>query len=335
MGKSGIICASLILVLSLSGAESYTVITKSGEPIEGKLISETDDLLIIQEASGVHRSLKKDTLDLEKMNEINGTSAAKPANPVVPALPMKTTTPGKKVFTNADVPGATPEPAAADSDPTPPEDAASPQDVPSKPSASITPASPAKPVAPGKGGKVFTNEDVLPAEPKPETPPVEVPQSQTAPQTNTMATVNAEEYTKDLKDGAAQLSKALQDLSALTDGIAVNWEVAASTGNDSKRAVRDYMTGATANAILNNISTQINQLQFLQGKLSIVPAGQEQSYQIFTRAVDALEDFQTQVQQYDSIQSIGLLKSRLVELSSQINSAVGVLSGQEAGEPRV
>lgn len=332
MGKSGLICASLILLLSLSGAESYTVITKDGKTIEGKLISETGDLFIIQEASGVHLSLKKDTLDLEKMNEVNGTPSTKPADSVAPALPMKTTTPGKKVFTNADVPGAIPEPAAPDSDSTPSENAANPQDVSSKPS---TPASPAKPVAPGKAGKVFTNEDVLPAEPKPETPPAEVPQSQTAPQTNTMATVNAEEYTKDLKDGAAQLSKALQDLSALTDGIAVNWEVAASTGNDSKRAVRDYMTGATANAILNNISTQINQLQFLKGKLSIVPAGQEQSYQIFTRAVDALKDFQTQVQQYDSIQSIGLLKSRLVELSSQINSAVGVLSGPEAGEPRV
>lgn len=332
MGKLGLVCATLILLLSLSGAESYSVITKSGETIEGKLISETSDLIIIQEASGVHLSLKKDTLDLDKMSEVNGTPSTKPSDPVVPTVRTKTAKPGKKVFTNADVPGATPEPEAADSDSTPPEDAASPQDVPSKPS---TPTPAVKPVAPGKAGKVFTNEDVVPAEPKAETPPAEVPHPQTAPQTSTMAVVNAEEYTRDLKEGAAQLSKALQDLSALTDGIAVNWEVAASTGNDSKRAVQDYMTGATANAILNNVSTQINQLQFLQGKLSIVPTGQEQSYQIFTRAVDALKDFQTQVQQYDSIQNMGLFKSRLAELTSQIHSAVGVLSGQEAGQPKV
>jgi hypothetical protein len=334
MGKSGLICATLILLLSFSGAESYSVITKSGETIEGKLISETSDLIIIQEASGVHLSLKKDTLDLDKMSEVNGTRSTKPADPIVPAVRTKKTTSGK-VFTNADVPGATPEPAGSDSDSSTPETAASPQDVSSKSSTPVRPAPAAKPVAPGKAGKVFTNEDVVPAEPKPENPPVEVPQPQTAPQTSITTTVNAEEYTRELKEGAAQLSKALQDLSALTDGIAVNWEVAASTGNDSKRAVQDYMSGAPANAILNNVSTQINQLLFLQGKLSIVPAGQEPSYQMFIRAVDALKDFQTQVQQYDSIQNMSLLKSRLAELSSQIHSTVGVLSGSEAAQPKV
>lgn len=356
MGKRALICASLILLLYFSGAEGYTVVFKSGKMLEGQLISENADSIVFKVDSGLQLSLKKSALDLAKMAELNAASA-------VPGVQLATTAkPGPvkkepKVYTNADIPGATqspvdaagaeeagPEsqPPAAPTEPGPATEVPLPAApaMPPAPAAQSTPAAPAMPAAPsrpaipksssaGKQPKVFTNEDVVPAAPNPEPSPLDSPQSQPLPQTAPTTTVDGAAYDKDLKEGAVQIGKTLQDLSALTDGITVNWEVASSTGNDPARSLRDYMTGATATAILNNISQQVNSLQALQAKLASAPAGKEQSYQIFTRAVDSLKAFHSQIQQYDSIQNINLLKSRLTELSSQINSAVEVLQATE------
>jgi hypothetical protein len=351
MGKRGLILLSLVLFLSLSGAESYTVVLKSGKTLEGTFISETVSSIIFKDASGSQLSLKKSTLDLVKMGELNAASPdpTKPPAPPVPASPPKKSQAPKqnvKIFTNADLPGAAPNPEENINDqPVPPSEPVPTPETPAAtpvPAESAKPASSAVPVVPPKsavstnkdGKKVFTNEDVVPAPPRTETAPAEPSPAQPAPQTAQAIAVDANSFDKDLTDGAGQLSKTLQDLSALSDGIAANWEVAASTGNDPKRSVRDYMSGATANAILGNVTQQINALQALQGKLVNVPAGREQSYQIFSRAVDALKTFHSQIQDYDSIQNVNLLKSRLTELSSQINSAVGVLLSAENSQKK-
>ncbi len=349
MGKRGLIYAFLILLLSFSGVEGYTVVLKSGKTLEGQLISENADSIVFKVESGLQLALKKSSLDQAKMSELNAASPG-PAGQVSSATKPASVKKEPKVFTNEDIPGAAPNPVdAADSEAPGPESQSPDAPVepspaaeqppaapamPASPAAQPAPAVPSRPVVPksappGKQPKVFTNEDVVPAAPNPEPALQESPQPEPVPQTAPAALIDGEAYDKELKDGAGQLAKTLQDLSALTDGITVNWEVASSTGNDPARSVRDYMTGATATAILGNTSQQVNSLQTLQGKLANAPAGKEQSYQIFTRAVDGLKAFHSQIQQYDSIQNISLLKSRLTELSSQINSAVEVLQATE------
>ena len=338
----GLVGVFMILLFSLSGAEAYTVVFKSGKTLEGTLISETASTILIKDASGFQLSLKKNVLNLERMSELNAAQASPavpPASPVPAAPPAKKTpsvAKGQKVFTNADVPGATPPaepPAQPEGEPSAPADQVQTPEKPESPATPVAPVEPKAPksVTPSKNdGKVFTNDDVVPPEPKPAAPAEESQTQPASPQTSPSAPSDlGASYVQDLKAGATQLSKTLQDLSALTDGIAVNWEVAASTGNDSKRSVRDYMTGATATAILTNVSQQLGSLEALQSKLSTVPPGNEQTYQIFSRSVDALKSFYTQVQQYDSIKNVTLLKSRLAELSSQINSAVTVLESAE------
>jgi hypothetical protein len=329
---------SIIVLLFLSGAEAYTVVFKSGRTLDGTLISETASTILFKDASGIQVSLKKSLLNLDRMAELNAPQAA-PATPSAPPEPAVAPVPatakkpakGQKVFTNADIPGATPpeQPTQPEETPSAPTDQAqTPEKPETEPTPPVPPVAP-KPASSKKEGKVFTNDDVVPPpEPKPESPAEESQTQPASPQTGPAAPSDSSDssnYVQDLKSGATQLSKALQDLSALTDGIAVNWEVAASTGNDYKRSVHDYMSGATASAIMNNVSQQLSSLQALQTKLSNVPAGNEQSYQIFSRSVDALKSFYTQVQQYDSIKNVTLLKSRLAELSSQINSAVSAL----------
>jgi hypothetical protein len=356
MGKRGLIWLSLILFVGLSGStQGYTVVFKGGKTLEGMLISETADTVVFKDASGLQLSLKKKNLDLERMGELNAAKAAPSAGggspkSAVAASPQKpvSSKKGTKVFTNADLPSSPAPENQGSSGGTVPEveknsanPSASPTETAVNPAApeNLAPASATPPAAANptttikKEGKVFTNEKVAPSEPQPEAVPVEPAQSQPMPQTAPGTTSSSDTYYKDLREGAVRLAKTLQDLSALSDEIAVNWEVAASTGNDSKRSVRDYMSGATATAILGNVSRQVDSLQSLQGKLSPAPAGYEQSYLIFTKAVDSVKNFQSQIQQFDSIQNMNLLKSRLTELTSKINSSVGVLQSLQPVKP--
>ena len=69
-----------LFCISLFRAEAYTVIFKSGKIMTGTLISETADTIIFKDDKGFQFSLKKTSLDLEKMTEAN---AVKPAAPVL------------------------------------------------------------------------------------------------------------------------------------------------------------------------------------------------------------------------------------------------------------
>ncbi len=65
-----IILFSLLIVFPYS-AESYTVILKNGKVLKGKLLSETEDVLVFKDEQGLQYSLKKSVIDLQKTNEAN------------------------------------------------------------------------------------------------------------------------------------------------------------------------------------------------------------------------------------------------------------------------
>ena len=163
------------------------MVFKSGKTLEGTLISETASTILIKDASGFQLSLKKNVLNLERMSELNAaqaTPAVPPASPVPGAPPAKKTpsvAKGQKVFTNADVPGATP-PAEPSAQPEGEPSAQADQvQTPEKPESPATPVAPVEPKAPKSvtpsknDGKVFTNDDLVPPEPKPAAPAEEKP----------------------------------------------------------------------------------------------------------------------------------------------------------------
>jgi hypothetical protein len=77
--KRLIVLFLLLIVLPYS-AESYTVILKNGKVLKGKLLSETDELLVFKDEVGLQYSLKKSLVDLEKTKQANV-----PLTPPVPA----------------------------------------------------------------------------------------------------------------------------------------------------------------------------------------------------------------------------------------------------------
>lgn len=75
----------LMTILPLLSAEAYTVVMKNGRTMKGTLISETADVIVLKDDTGVQLSLKKSFLDLAKMEEAN-----KPAPAPVPAPALQT-----------------------------------------------------------------------------------------------------------------------------------------------------------------------------------------------------------------------------------------------------
>ena len=62
----------LVIFLALAAwSESLTVIFKNGKTLNATLVSETDDTVVVRDEKGVVFSLKKASLDLEKMKSAN------------------------------------------------------------------------------------------------------------------------------------------------------------------------------------------------------------------------------------------------------------------------
>lgn len=129
----------LVMVLLLPGlAFAYKVVLKNGKVIEGSLVRE-DDTSIFIESSGIQMNFKKDTLDIDKMKELNPAIRVAPVSKTAPVKAQTATAqtnPSKKparVFTDQDVaamkevweeqsatqtsPAATGEPPAENADP--------------------------------------------------------------------------------------------------------------------------------------------------------------------------------------------------------------------------
>jgi hypothetical protein len=78
----------------LNGAHAYTVVLKSGKIINGTLISETPESIVFKDDSGVQYSLKKSSLDTQKMEQANA-----PKTEPAPAAPVEMPVEKKKART--------------------------------------------------------------------------------------------------------------------------------------------------------------------------------------------------------------------------------------------
>lgn len=94
----------LLLLCMLSFSESYTVIFKTGKVLQGTLIAETDDSVVFKDDKGIQYSLKKKSLDVEKMKEANApVVATEPADPSIPAPSPAPSKKASKVYTSKDI----------------------------------------------------------------------------------------------------------------------------------------------------------------------------------------------------------------------------------------
>jgi hypothetical protein len=93
----------LVFCFSLATAGAYTVVLKNGKMMTGTLVSETDQVILFKDDSGVQYSLKKMNLDLGKMSEANAPKVEAPP-PVAPAPSAETEIKKKgRVYTKDDV----------------------------------------------------------------------------------------------------------------------------------------------------------------------------------------------------------------------------------------
>ena len=99
-----------MLCIAVATCSAYTVVMKNGKMMTGTLISETDQVMVFKDDSGVQYSLKKSNLDLDKTARANAPKAEAPPapsaeSPASPA-PAPAPAPGKKkarVYTKEDV----------------------------------------------------------------------------------------------------------------------------------------------------------------------------------------------------------------------------------------
>jgi hypothetical protein len=103
MQRFGLPVLLLLSVISLS--ESYTVIFKTGKTLQGTLVAETDDSIVFKDTKGIQFSLKKKSLDLDKMKEANAAPAVTTPvpEPTIPAAPPTQPKKASKVYTSKDI----------------------------------------------------------------------------------------------------------------------------------------------------------------------------------------------------------------------------------------
>ncbi len=105
------ILLGVLVLFSLSGITlSYDLILKNGKVVKGKLISEDQEKIVVEDESGTKMNFKKTSVDLEKTTAANQVVEASPAAiaPVAPkeevkaAEPVKPNKPARK-FTERDL----------------------------------------------------------------------------------------------------------------------------------------------------------------------------------------------------------------------------------------
>jgi len=92
----------IVFCVGMTAANAYTVVLKNGKTLSGNLVSETEQMIIFKDDTGLQYSLKKANLDLEKMKEANAPKMEPP--PVAPPAEAPQT-PKKKarVYTKEDL----------------------------------------------------------------------------------------------------------------------------------------------------------------------------------------------------------------------------------------
>ncbi len=103
-------CLLIIFCAFCCWAQAYTVVFKTGKVMQGTLVAETNDTLLFRDEKGVQFSLKKQSLNLEKMKEANAEESVIPAPEVAhTAMPSTEKTPSPdpskkgKVYSSEDI----------------------------------------------------------------------------------------------------------------------------------------------------------------------------------------------------------------------------------------
>jgi hypothetical protein len=96
-----------MLCIAVTTCSAYTVVMKNGKTMTGTLISETDQVMVFKDDSGIQYSLKKTNLDLNKMTEANTARAVEPPPamepPAAPAAAPEAPKKKARVYTKDDV----------------------------------------------------------------------------------------------------------------------------------------------------------------------------------------------------------------------------------------
>ena len=100
------------MFLITTSSFSYTVILKNGKTIEGTLVDQTDDLIVLRDASGIKMDFKKASVDLPKTEVANqkkdtpGVATVKEETPAAQSKPSVDASKPKKqtrVLKEADI----------------------------------------------------------------------------------------------------------------------------------------------------------------------------------------------------------------------------------------
>lgn len=83
------ILLSVLILFALSGVTlSYDLILKNGKVIKGKLVSEDQEKIVVEDESGTKMNFKKTSVDIEKTTAANQIVEA-PQTPVAPEAPKE------------------------------------------------------------------------------------------------------------------------------------------------------------------------------------------------------------------------------------------------------
>lgn len=277
-----------VLVSTVCFAQTYTVILKNGKVMKGTFVSETGDAIAFKDEKGFQYSLKKSTLDLEKMEEAN-----RPAEPPAPAVeapqeetpapppqdPVQSKKPAR-VFTTADV-----------------ERYKSQQN-------GMQNAAPAHVVPPASA-------PVAPAAPEPAVPvnPLQAP----------------EEYLSGLRSSIDLLKQAKDNIQGVAESMMTAFEVASSTGANGQIALQTYLKSDDAQAKLAAFNEVLLKLNAQSSALSQPPGGMEKGHDAFETAYKSLQDMNDLIKTPKITASTAYFKGRVSELSDRISSALETL----------
>src|SRR5262249_39688272 len=92
-----------IFCIGIATAGAYTVIFKNGKTLTGTVISENDQMIQFKDDAGIQYSLKKSSLDLDKMQSANAPKAETPPPVEAPSTTKETPKKKARVYTKEDV----------------------------------------------------------------------------------------------------------------------------------------------------------------------------------------------------------------------------------------
>ncbi len=178
-----------------------------------------------------------------------------------------------------------------------------------------------------------TQSEQTAEEPEPETESTSEPGIQSTSQRETTppvvpVPVNSPEesssYSTKLHEAAVKLETAFQDAKSLLDGMMTAWEVNASTGRDPASALQEFKA-TKGTAITVSVNAQLQMLQKLRERLNDPPVQYSSAFELFTAAIQELNQYYDAVRQYEGKPALRVFRSRLSTAEQSIQKKIGEL----------